>query len=231
MNISQQLDEIIKLLSESGTSNYIAIVSVVVAILALLANIITNRKNHKQYIESLKPLLTFDFYEINGELLLSVTNSGKTEANNIRLEILQMRNNGNNNNLILDGLFENKFMLFPEEEVQGTIGHYGGNVQNKCFPIVDVKISYHSGNDNKTTEYIRTITFKRNIYGRNQFSKIEDSIESISYSNNRLANYIEGRTLFRFDKMNTFPHNSLYKDMRDAFNNIERKENENNNLN
>ena len=43
MNISQQLDEIIKLLSESGTSNYIAIVSVVVAILALLANIIREK--------------------------------------------------------------------------------------------------------------------------------------------------------------------------------------------
>ena len=44
--------------------------------------------------------------------------------------------------------------------------------------------------------------------------------------NNRLANYMEGRTLFRFDKLNVFPHNSLYKDMKDAFNNIEREEKE-----
>ena len=229
MNISQQLNEIIELLSESGTSNYIAIVSVLVAIIALVANIITSRKNQKQYIESLKPLITFDFYEINNELLLSVANKGKTEAKNIKLKILRLRNNGDDNKLMLDGLFENEFMLFPQEEVQGIIGYYGGNVIKRCFPVLDLKISFINGNNNKITEYIRTIAFKRNIYERNQFSKIENCIESISYSNNRMANYIEGRTLFTFDKMNVFPHNSLYKDMRDAFNNIERTEDDNSN--
>lgn len=100
MDISQQLNEIIELLSKSGTSNYIAIVSVLVAIIALVINIIINIKNHKQYIESLKPLLTFEFYEINHKLLLSITNKGKTEAKNIKLEILQIRNNGDNSKLM-----------------------------------------------------------------------------------------------------------------------------------
>ena len=58
---------------------------------------------------------------------------------------------------------------------------------------------------------------------------IEDSIESISYSNNRIANYIEGRTLFAFDRLNVFPHNSLYKDMKDAINNVDRSD-ENKNI-
>ena len=231
MDISQQLNEIIELLSKSGTSNYIAMVSVLVAIIALVINIIINIKNHKQYIESLKPLLTFEFYEINHKLLLSITNKGKTEAKNIKLEILQIRNNGDNSKLMLDGLFENEFMLFPQEEVQGIIGYYGGNCANKCFPVLDLKISFINGNDSKITKYMRTITFKRNIYGRNQFSKTEDSIESISYSINRVANYVEGRTLYTFDKMNTIPHSSLYKDMRDAFNNIERAESDNDSSN
>ena len=97
--------------------------------------------------------------------------------------------------------------------------------------MLDLKISFINGNDSKITKYMRTITFKRNIYGRNQFSKTEDSIESISYSINRVANYVEGRTLYTFDKMNTIPHSSLYKDMRDAFNNIERAESDNDSSN
>ena len=33
-----------------------------------------------------------------------------------------------------------------------------------------------------------------------------------------------GRTLFTFDRMNVIPKSSLYKDMKDAFNNIERED-------
>ena len=51
-----------------------------------------------------------------------------------------------------------------------------------------------------------------------------EEIRSIAYSNNRLANYIEGRTLFKFDELNVMPKSSLYKDLNDAINNNERKE-------
>jgi hypothetical protein len=222
-NILNQLNEIISLLKESGLSNYIAIFSLIVSAIALLANILTNIRNNKQYIESLKPLLSFDFFEMNGALLLSVKNVGKSEAKNIKLEILKINNNGDNNNLILDGLFENEFMLYPEEAVQGIVGYSGDSIEEKTFPIIDIQISFVNGNDNKKNSYGRTIAFKKNIYSRNALSKIEDSLVSISYSNNRMANYIEGRTLFRFDELNVFPNNSLYKDMKDAFNNIERE--------
>lgn len=226
MNISKQLDEIIELLKGSGLSDYIAIFSVFVAVIALIVNIVANRKNHKQYIESLKPLLSFGLFEVNGILLLSVRNMGKTEAKNIKVDLLQLQNNGEYD-FESDDLFKTEFMLYPTEEVQGKIAIYGGNCMNECFPVVNVKVSFLNGNDNKVSEYTRTITFKRNIYEKLNLSKIEESIESISYSNNRLANYIEGRTLFRFDKLNVHPHNSLYKDMKDAFNNVEREESKN----
>ena len=90
--------------------------------------------------------------------------------------------------------------------------------------MLDIEISYIQDHDNKSINYSRTISFKKNIYGRNLLSRIEDSIESISYSNNRLVNYIEGRTLFAFDRLNVLPHNSLYKDMKDAINNVDRPE-------
>lgn len=226
MDVSAQLEEIINLLKDTSFSNYIAIFSLVVSVIALIANIITNIKNNKQYIESLKPLLSFDFYEMNDILLLAIKNNGKSEAKNIKIKVLNIKNNGKHNQLSLDELFNNEFVLYPTEEVQGIIAYSGNNLDEDFCPIIDVEISFLNGIDGKLTEYIRTISFRRNIYDRNRLSKIEDSIESISYSNNRLANYMEGRTLFRFDKLNVYPHNSLYKDMKDAFNNIEREEKE-----
>lgn len=224
MEISEQLNEIIYLLKDSGFSNCITILSLLVAIIAIIVNIVSSHKNHKQYIESIKPLFSFAFYESKGALLLSVKNTGKSEAKDIDLNIQEIRNNGDKNELRLDGLFKKSFMLYPLEEVQGIVAYSAENINNEIFPTIDITVSYLKGNDNKIMKYSRTITFKRNIYDRNPLSKIEDSIESVSYSNNRIANYMEGRTLFRLDKINVLPHNSLYKDMKDAFNNVKRDE-------
>ena len=125
---------------------------------------------------------------------------------------------------MLGDLFKSEFMLYPTEEVQGIIGIYGKRIDKEVFPMLDIEISYIQDNDNKSINYSRTISFKKNIYGRNLLFRIEDSIESISYSNNRLVNYIEGRTLFAFDRLNVLPHNSLYKDMKDAINSVDRPE-------
>ena len=217
MCIEHQLNEIIEILKDNNISNIIALVSAIIALAALIVTILSNNKNNKRYIDSLKPLLSFEFYQINGMLILAIKNTGMSEATKIKIKIKKMKNNGDNNRLMLDDLFKNEFMLYPTEEVQGIVGFYGETIDKPVFPTLDIEISYIEGNDNK-------ISFKKNIYGRNQFSKIEDSIESISYSNNRLANYIEGRTLFTFDKLNVLPHNSLYRDMKDAINNVERPE-------
>ncbi len=225
MCIKHQLNEIIEILKDNNISNIIALVSTIIALAALIVTIASNNKNNKRYIDSLKPLLSFEFYQINGMLILAIKNTGMSEATNINLKIKKLKNNGDNNKLMLDDLFKSEFMLYPTEEVQGIIGIYGERIDKEVFPMLDIEISYIEGNDNKSINYSRTISFKKNIYGRNHLSRIEDSIESISYSNNRLANYIEGRTLFAFDRLNVFPHNSLYKDMKDAINNVERPEN------
>lgn len=92
---------------------------------------------------------------------------------------------------MLGDLFKSEFMLYPTEEVQGIIGIYGKRIDKEVFPMLDIEISYIQDHDNKSINYSRTISFKKNIYGRNLLFRIEDSIESISYSNNRLVNYIE----------------------------------------
>ncbi len=224
MGMEEQLNEILEILKSNNYSNVIASISVLIAFVALIVTICSNIKNNKRYIDSLKPLLSFEFYQINGMLILAIKNTGRSEATNIKLKIKRLKNNGDNNKLMLDDLFKNEFMLYPTEEVQGIIGIYSERIDKGVFPMLDIEISYSQGNDKKCINYSRTISFKKNIYGRNQLSRIEDSIESISYSNNRLVNYIEGRTLFTFDRLNVFPNNSLYKDMKDAINNIERPE-------
>ena len=98
------------------------------------------------------------------------------------------------------------------------------NKKRKNYKIQDNLFTKIEGNDNKNIEYCRNIIFKRNINEKEKIENIEDSIESISYSNNRIANYIEGRTLFTFDRMNVIPKSSLYKDMKDAFNDVERED-------
>lgn len=221
---NEKIDEIIYLLKSNSISDFIASLSLIVAVIAVIVTIIINVRENKKYINSLKPLLSFSLYEMNGLLLLLMKNNGQSEAKNIRIKVIELKNNGNSSELMLDPIFNDEFMLYPTEEVQGIIAISGRNVETDIFPEVKLNISFIEGNDNKNIEYCRTITFKRQIKEKDRLENIEDSIESISYSNNRIANYIEGRTLFTFDRMNVIPKSSLYKDMKDAFNNIERNE-------
>lgn len=221
---NEKIDEIIYLLKNNSISDFIASLSLIVAIIAVIVTIIINVRENKKYINSLKPLLSFSLYEMNGLLLLLVKNNGQSEAKNIRIKVLELKNNGSNSKLVLDAIFNEAFMLYPTEETQGIIAISGRNVETDIFPQVKLDISFIEGNDNKKIEYCRTITFNRKMEEKDRLENIEDSIESISYSNNRMANYIEGRTLFTFDRMNVIPKSSLYKDMKDAFNNVEKED-------
>ncbi len=163
MCIEHQLNEIIEILKDNNISNIIALVSAIIALAALIVTILSNNKNNKRYIDSLKSLLSFEFYQINGELILAVKNTGMSEATKIKIKIKKMKNNGDNNRLMLDDLFKNEFMLYPTEEVQGIVGFYGETIDKPVFPTLDIEISYIEGNDNKSISYSRTI-FLRKIY-------------------------------------------------------------------
>lgn len=218
----QLLTEIKKLL-ENDTSNFIAIISVVVAILALIITIVFNLITHKQYIDSLSPQLTFKLFEQEHILFLSVKNTGKSAATNISIDIKAIHNNGTNNILIIDNLFKSKFMLYPEESVQGRVAISGKNISTDTSPIIDMNVSYFKTNNKETEQFIRTVSFSNEPKVENtDIEQIANSIESIMYSENRIANHLEGRTLYVFDRINSSSPSSLYKDLKDAVNNIER---------
>lgn len=88
MCIKYQLNEIIEILKNNNISNIIASISAIISLGVLIVTVISNIKNNKRYINNLKPLLSFDFYQINGMLVLTVKNNGMTEAININLKIM-----------------------------------------------------------------------------------------------------------------------------------------------
>ncbi len=100
----------------------------------------------------------------------------------------------------------------------------------RIAPVMQMSLIYCEGNTKKTVKYDRKVCFTKSIEKSEDISEkigdISKKLNEISYSNNRMANYFEGRCLFKFDELNVFPHNSLYKDMKDAFHDVEHLENE-----
>ena len=217
--MEEKLQEIINILKDNTTSNIIATLSLVVAIIAVVITIVSNIENNKRYINSLKPILTFKLYEKNGFLVLYVKNNGQSGASNIKIDFLRL-NDVENVEFSIDDVFKTEFMLYPSEETQGIIMY----CKKEETSNIRINVKYIQENDNKLISYQRSIVYKKEIEIKDGIDGVIEEIRSIAYSNNRMANYLEGRTLFKFDELNVIPKSSLYKDLKDAINNNGRKE-------
>ncbi len=220
--MEEKLQEIINILKNNGTSDTIALLSLIVSVIAVLITIFSNWKNNKRYMSSLRPMLAFSMYEKNGFLVLKVKNNGQSEAKDICMDFLEIENNGKNM-FSIDETFKKDFILYPTEEVQGIISFFDESIEITSTPKIKLKIKYVQGNDNKKIGYERCISFKREIQLKDGLNEVAEEIRSIAYSNNRLANYMEGRTLAKFDEVNVLPRSSLYNDIKDAINNRDRE--------
>lgn len=193
------------------------IASLFVAILALIVTVIANIISNYHYVESKAPQLTFGLSENENELYLSIKNTGESAAKDIKININSIENNGDNNKIY--NHFKEEFYLFPEEIVQGEIAFSGQNMITQIFPQIYVDVTYKAMNNKKTVKYSRNISF---LKGNKQtardksFVDIADKLDSIMYSENRIANYVEGRNLYAFDRLNVMAYSSLKQDMMDA---------------
>ena len=213
---------VIKILSTTEDNN-IAIWSLIISICALIVTIIFNIITHQQYVDSLEPLLSFKLYRESNLLLLNISNKGKSAAEHIKLRIVDLIDNGKSNTLCPDNIFDNEFELYPEESIQVLIATSINALGENIFPKLKISIEYIKGNTKKKIKYDRVITNTRTMEEKVDLNKIENSLESISLSNNRLANYIDGHFLTAFDRLNIMPKSSLYKD----FKNIIKSKNNN----
>ena len=170
-------------------SDVIALGSLMIALLALLVTIIGNYTSKKRYITSLDPALSFELKEFGHSLFLAVTNTGNSAAINVKINLMDIYNNGERNEINADDLFENKFMIYPGEKIQGRVAFSGGNLQEYVFPIINIHVSYIKKNTGKVETYTRTVMFSNEFHEILDLNNIEEGIMSLAYSNSRLTNY------------------------------------------
>lgn len=103
--------------------------------------------------------------------------------------------------------------------IEGAIAISGRSISDVIVPVLTLNVSYKKGNDKRKKKYIRKISFVdsfvENDYDTNSIAK---ATNSMMYSVNRIANYIEGKWLATFDEINAAPKSSLFQDMSNAFN-------------
>lgn len=196
----------------------ISVLSFFVALSALLVSIVNNMKNSIRHRRSLDPLLSFYMYEKSNYIVLRVQNTGKSPALNINFDFKELQNNGNGK-LCISKMFNSEIELYPNEMIEGAIAISGRSISDVIVPVLTLNVSYKKGNDKRKEKYIRKISFVdsfvENDYDTNSIAK---ATNSMMYSVNRIANYIEGKWLATFDEINAAPKSSLFQDMSNAFN-------------
>ena len=179
-----------------------------------------NHTIQEQHIESQEPLLSMNLIEENSILYLVVENTGGVEAKDIKLNVLELCNNGERNELWLDGLFKTVFELYPKEKVKGRIALSGANIATEIFPQIKLNVSYIRPDLNRKKEYERTVVYNGKsscITNTNTESKsIASDLDKIARANVRIANYLDGHQVAKFDELNILANRSLKNDLVEA---------------
>ena len=180
-----------------------------------------NQQIHNQHIESLEPVLSMKLISINGILHLMIENTGESGAKDIQITIEHIENNGQCD-LLIDPLFNNNFELYPHETVQGRVAISGENIVTETFPKLFVHISYLLSDINKKREYDRTVIFD-NGYSQKIIAdvnidnrQITSDVDCIARAVVRVANYLDGHQVAKFDELNILAGRSLQNDLASA---------------
>ena len=202
----------------------IDIVATVISGIALLFVII----NQYIIVKDKEPQLSFNLKSIDRILYLKIKNTGFTKANNIRIIIEKIYNNGKNG-LQEDQIFQIPFELASQEEVQGMIGFVDETLLNHSFPYVDIKVSYNKPHWIRSVKYERQVFYFASVEEKIQVDTglnlrgIDHNIENIHKSTLRLANYFDGAEIASFDELNVMTNNHFQKDMRNLKNDKDSK--------
>ena len=173
----------------------ISIVTSVVSIVTLFKSIYESRKEQKKYEEAKKPFVCFHLREINGSLILYVSNKGGSAANDLKVDLIEMVNN-NGEDCVSSELFNQKFDLYPGETVSDAIGFSGRNVLKDCAASVLLKYSYMYRNKSIRNErrVIQSRGYDLSVYADSSklaLNSLEDPLLSISKASVRMANYLD----------------------------------------
>lgn len=195
--------------------NFSEICNIVLATGAIIA-IFQTRKIQKKNDE---PKISLSFYAIGSDYRLECENTGNSGVKDLKIRLIDY--SGTKNNISFSGgCYKNNLTLYPNEKVCSSIGKRFDDDDARVF--LQVTVSY---TDCSTGKKIKA--FERDVifsdFGRDDdknriFNAMTRELDEISRSNNRMANYLEGRWLFKNDEVNVMPNGSLYQDIRDAVN-------------
>ena len=183
-----------------------------------------NHQIQEQHIESQEPILSMNLIDENSMLYLFVENTGGVEAIDIHIKVLNICNNGLNNELFLDGLFDTVFELYPKEKVRGRIAFSGANIVTEIFPQIKLKVSYIRPDLKRKKEYERTITYNSSlsqntsVNTNTEYKEMASDVDKIARANVRIANYLDGHQVAKFDELNILANRSLKNDLVDVIN-------------
>lgn len=207
----------------SANSNTLAVlvaaISALIAAITAIAAFCSNSQNKKQYQESIQPQLSMSLVEYNSWLYLTIKNTGKLPAKNVRVTLEKIKNNGGFNEFIPDALFSTDFELYPDESVQGKVAMQGADITHQIFPKVYLNVSYQNNITKSAISYSRTVTYqsaytKKIVADVNMDTRcVESSLGSIARASVRTANYFDGRQVAAFDELNIFANKSLKNDL------------------
>lgn len=185
-------------------------------------------QNHliqEEHIESKEPLLSMRLINENEVLYLVIENNGGVEAKDIRIEVLNIYNNGKNNDLCLDGLFDTVFELYPKEKVRGRVALSDESIFTEIFPQVKLEVSYTRPDLKIPKRYERTVVYNSEVSqvacknAKVKDNKIASDIETIVFNvdkiagaNVRIANYLDGCKVAKFDSLDIVSKSSLKTD-------------------
>jgi len=197
----------------------ISIIAAFISLSTVIVSIYYNHKNSKQYLKSLDPLLSFKLLELKDELYLRVTNTGRSAAKDVLIEIKRIENNGDRNELELDALFGKEIELYPNESTQGRIAFWGATICSSAFPKINIDIRYKKGVTGEQVHIERTVIFSpsydEKIYGdfNIDLRELNKNMDVMAKANLRTANYLDGCQVAPFDELNILAHKSLHDDL------------------
>ena len=215
-----KLKEILDFLNQNnGIAIFITSVSILISAIAvgiaLYFNILTQNKHKK----SLEPQLSMRGETYKSMLYLLIQNTGRTAAENIKIDIKFIEYNGSNV-LRLDALFSQSFDLYPNEKIQAMVAIAEENIATgNLYPKITVNISYYIYGTKTKIQYTRTLTFSKQYDSKifadvnMDLKDVESSLKATARSAVRTANYLDGNQVAVFDQLNILAGKSLKNDM------------------
>ncbi len=180
-----------------------------------------NQQIHNQHIDSLEPILSMKLVSYKHILYLVIENTGACEAKEIKINIDNVENIGNAKleHSFLDGLFKEKFELYPHEIVQGRITPFDFAMATEKFPKILVSVSYTRPDINRKKEYSRTVIYNGGYAEKLAAevnidnNKIEKELTCAARALVRTANYLDGYQVGHRDELDILSNRSFQNDL------------------